>query len=87
MGGLVSPLADDLPYETMDVNINGMKNICKAVLSQENKDNIKVCYIGTVAETGGRNYPFHFGRTGDPINISIYDHYGLSKAIATISQI
>ena len=59
-----------------------MKNICKAVLAQENKDSIKVVYIGSVAETGGRNYPYHFGRIGDPINISIYDHYALSKAIA-----
>ena len=82
VGGMVSPYADPFPYETKEVNIGGMKNICKAVLAQENKDLIKVVYIGTVAETGGRNYPYHYGRIGDPINISIYDHYGLSKAIA-----
>ena len=82
VGGMVSPYADKFPYETQEVNIDGMKNICKAVLSQENKDSIKVVYIGSVAETGGRNYPYHFGRIGDPINISIYDHYALSKAIA-----
>ena len=82
VGGMVSPHADPFPYETQEVNIDGMKNICKAVLAQKNKDSIKVVYIGSVAETGGRNYPYHFGRTGDPINISIYDHYGLSKAIA-----
>ena len=82
VGGMVSPYADDFPYETQEVNIGAMKNICKAVLTQKNKDSIKVVYIGTVAETGGRNYPYHFGRIGDPINISIYDHYGLSKAIA-----
>ena len=82
VGGMVSPYADPYPYETQEVNIGGMKNICKAVLTQENKDSIKVVYIGSVAETGGRNYPYHFGRIGDPINISIYDHYALSKAIA-----
>jgi len=82
VGGMVSPYADPYPYETQEVNIGGMKNICKAVLAQENKDSIKVCYIGSVAETGGRSYPYHFGRIGDPINISIYDHYALSKAIA-----
>ena len=82
VGGLVSPYADPFPYETQEVNIEGMKNICKAVLAQNNKDFIKVVYIGSVAETGGRNYPYHFGRIGDPINISIYDHYALSKAIA-----
>ena len=65
VGGMVSPYADPFPYETLDVNINGIKNICKAVLSQKNKDSIKVVYIGSVAETGGRNYPLHFGRTGE----------------------
>ena len=81
VGGMVSPYADTLPYETLEVNVGGMKNIVKAVLAQENKDSIKVCYIGSVAETGGRNYPYHYGRIGDPINISIYDHYALSKAM------
>ena len=38
IGGMVSPYADSFPYETLEVNIGGMKNICKAVLSQENKD-------------------------------------------------
>ena len=87
VGGMVSPYADTFPYETLDVNIGGMKNICKAVLSQKNKDNIKVVFIGSVAETGGRNYPLHYGRTGDPINISIYDHYALSKAVAEMTLI
>ena len=82
VGGMVSPYADPFPYETQEVNIEGMKNICKAVLAQDNKDYIKVVYIGSVAETGGRNFPYHFGRIGDPINISIYDHYALSKAIS-----
>ena len=82
VGGMVSPYCDKYPNETLEVNIGGMKNICKAVLAQENKDLIKVCYIGSVAETGSRNYPYHYGRIGDPIYISIYDHYGLSKAIA-----
>ena len=82
VGGMVSPYADKFPYETLEVNVGGMKNIVKAVLAQENKDSIKVCYIGSVAETGGRNYPYHYGRIGDPINISIYDHYALSKAMA-----
>ena len=82
VGGMVSPYADDFPYMTLEINTEAMNNICKAVLAQNNNDSIKVVYIGSVAETGGRNYPYHFGRIGDPINISIYDHYGLSKAIA-----
>ena len=87
VGGMVSPNADPYPYETMEVNVGSIKNICKAVLSQKNKDLIKVCYIGSVAETGGRNYPYHYGRIGDPINIAIFDHYALSKAISEMTLI
>lgn len=82
IGGLVSPMADAYPYLTQKINVGSAQNIVKAVLSQRNKDEIKVCYIGSVAETGNRNYPIHWGRTGDPIKISIYDHYGLSKVLA-----
>ena len=82
IGGLVSPMADAYPYLTQKVNVDSAKNIVKAILAQPNKDVIKVCYIGSVAETGNRNYPIHWGRTGDPIKVSIYDHYGLSKVLA-----
>ena len=40
-----------------------------------------------MAETRGNDYPLHYGRTGDPINISIYDHYALSKAMAEMTLI
>ena len=53
-----------------------------AVKAQPNSDRIKVVYIGSVAQTGHRNAPVHWGRTGDPINISVYDHYAISKTIA-----
>ena len=79
---MVSPTADWKPYRTQKTNIGAAQNICKAVLAQPNKDDIKVCYIGTVAETGDRNYPIHWGRCGDPIKISIYDHYAVSKTVA-----
>ena len=82
IGGLVSPAADMKPYLTQKTNIGAAENISKAVLAQKNADDIKVCYIGTVAQTGGRNYPIHWGRCGDPIKISVYDHYAISKTIA-----
>jgi nucleoside-diphosphate-sugar epimerase len=82
IGGLVSPYADRRPYETLRVNVGSALLITKAVLAQPNADDIKVCYIGSVAETGDRNYPIHWGRVGDPIQVSIYDHYGVSKVIA-----
>ena len=82
IGGMVSPTADWKPYRTQKTNIGAAKNITNAVLAQPNADDIKVAYIGTVAETGGRNYPIHWGRCGDPIKISIYDHYAISKTVA-----
>lgn len=82
VGGLVSPAADYYPKKTLHVNINAMKNIIMAVKAQPDPDSVKVVYIGTVAQTGDRNYPTHWGRTGDPIQISVYDHYAISKTIA-----
>lgn len=82
VGGMVSPAADWKPYRTQKTNIGAAENICKAVLAQPDPDAIKVCYVGTVAETGGRNYPIHWGRCGDPIKVSIYDHYAVSKVVA-----
>ena len=82
VGGMVSPAADYFPKRTIYTNTTAMKNIVDAVKAQENPDAVKVVYIGTVAETGDRNAPVHWGRCGDPIQISVYDHYAISKVIA-----
>ena len=82
VGGMVSPAADWLPYKTRKTNVTAAQNIVKAVLAQPNADDIKVAYTGTVAQTGDRNQPIHWGRCGDPLKISIYDHYAISKALA-----
>lgn len=82
VGGLVSPAADYFPKRTLRTNVTAMENIVKAVKAQPNPDEVRVVYIGTVAETGDRNAPVHWGRTGDPIQISVYDHYAISKVKA-----
>lgn len=82
VGGMVSPAADYMPTLTNKVNIGAVKNIVNAIKAQPNKDSIKLVYIGTVAETGDRNPPIHWGRTGDPIKISMYDNYAITKTIA-----
>ena len=82
VGGLVSPAADYLPALTSQVNVGAVQNIIKAIKAQPNPDEMKLVYIGTVAETGDRNPPIHWGRTGDPIKISIYDNYAITKTIA-----
>ena len=71
VGGMVSPAADYFPNKTRRVNVLAAKNVSKAVLAQPNADSIKVCYIGSVAQTSDRNEPIHWGRTGDPICISV----------------
>lgn len=82
VGGMVSPKADSKPVTTRAVNVLGAENIVRAVKAQPEKDKIKIVYIGSVAQTGDRNPPLHWGRTGDPINISIYDHYAVTKTMA-----
>lgn len=82
VGGMVSPVADYYPVSTQKTNITAAKNIVKAIKAQPDPDAIKVVYIGTVAETGDRSIPIHWGRTGDPIKISVYDHYAISKVKA-----
>lgn len=82
VGGMVSPAADYYPKKTIKTNTTAMRNIVNAVKAQPNPDDVKVVYIGTVAETGDRNPPIHWARTGDPIKISVYDHYAVSKAYA-----
>ncbi|MBQ6624527.1 MAG: NAD(P)-dependent oxidoreductase [Clostridia bacterium] len=82
VGGMVSPAADYYPLKTQKTNITAAQNIVKAIKAQPNPDEVKVVYIGTVAETGDRNPPIHWARTGDPIKISVYDHYAISKVRA-----
>ena len=82
IGGLVSPMADHDPKLTMKVNVGGARNIVEAIKAQPDPDRIALVYVGTVAQTGHRNAPVHWGRTGDPIKISRYDHYAVSKTMA-----
>lgn len=81
-GGMVSPAADYFPELTTKVNIGAAQNIVNAIKAQPNADEIKLVYIGTVAQTGDRNPPLHWGRTGDPIFISKFDNYAYTKTVA-----
>ena len=82
VGGMVSPSADYKPKSVLEVNVAAAENIVKAVKAQPNSDNIKVVYIGSVAQTGDRREPLHWGRTGDPVFPSMYDYYAISKCRA-----
>lgn len=82
VGGMVSPMADYQPDRTMKVNVGAIQNILKAIQAQPDPNAVKLVYIGSVAQTGDRNAPLHWGRIGDPIRISDFDHYALSKTMA-----
>ena len=82
LGGMVSPLSDYYPEKTLKVNVTSAQYLVDAVLAQENKDDIKVVYIGSVAEYGDRSTPRHWGRAGDPMLSSAFDAYSKSKCLS-----
>ena len=73
VGAFVSPEADKLPQRSLEVNLGSTMNIIRAIKAQPDPDAIKLVYIGTVAETGCRLPPIHWGRCGDPIKGSAFD--------------
>lgn len=79
VGGMVSPAADYYPEKTLKVNVGAAENIVKAVLAQPDQSEIKVVYIGSVAQYGDRNPPNHWGSTDDPQRPAEFDMYALSK--------
>lgn len=81
VGGMVSPKADYQPHLTWETNIGAARNIRDAVLAQGDRQP-KVVYIGSVAQMGDRREPLHWGRAGDPLSVSAYDHYGITKVMA-----
>lgn len=82
IGAMVSPAADKYPEQTLRTNIGSTMAIIKAIQDQPNADDIHLVYVGTVAETGDRQYPIQMGRCGDPINPSVHDYYAISKVFS-----
>ena len=79
VAAFVSPAADYNPKKAMQVNYGSTKNLITAIKEQKRKNEVKFVYIGTVAETGDRMPPIHWGRVGDPIKPSMFDYYAVSK--------
>jgi nucleoside-diphosphate-sugar epimerase len=82
IGAVVSPLADEHPELAMRVNTVSIRNIITAVKAQPDPAAISVVGVGSIAETGDRTPPHHWGRVGDPLRVSQFDEYGQSKIIA-----
>lgn len=79
VAAFVSPAADYNPKKAMQVNYGSTKNLIAAIKEQKRENEVKFVYIGTVAETGDRMPPIHWGRVGDPIKPSMFDYYAVSK--------
>lgn len=81
VAALVSPKADYEPEKAWEINVGSIENILRAIEELKLQD-VKLVYIGTVAETGCRLPPTHWGRVGDPLKPSIYDNYAITKIVA-----
>lgn len=81
VAAFVSPKADYEPELAWDINVGSIENILKAIAELQ-MENVKLVNIGSVAETGSRLQPIHWGRVGDPLKPSIYDNYAVTKIAA-----
>ena len=76
----ISPQADYHPEMARAVNTEGIRHIVRAIEQQPGgAERIRLIYTGTVAETGDRLPPIHWGRVGDPLQPSIFDFYATTK--------
>lgn len=66
----------------MQVNYGAPRNLIRAIFQLGQESRTRFVYIGTVAETGDRMPPIHWGRVGDPIKPSVFDYYAVSKVAA-----
>lgn len=82
IAAFVSPAADYYPKKAMGINYGSVRNIVKAIFELGQKERTKLVNIGTIAETGDRMPPIHWGRVGDPIKPSMFDYYAVSKIAA-----
>ena len=53
-----------------------MLTIIRAVRALPHPGAVAVVGVGSVAETGDRQEPVHWGRVGDPLRVSQFDEYG-----------
>ena len=77
---LISPVADYNPERSREVNTVGIANVVRAIGEEpDGNARIKLAYTGTVAMTGERQPPVHWGRVGDPLKPSLFDYYAVTK--------
>lgn len=79
LAAVIPPSSDKNPELAKRCNIDGVRNLVKAIESQKNEP--KFVHVSSVAVYGNRNYLHPWGRVGDPLMPSVYDDYALSKTI------
>ena len=77
---IIPPIADYYPEKAKAVNVDALAHMIQAIGEEpDGNARIKLAYTGTVAETGDRPPPVHWGRVGDPLKPSMYDCYAVTK--------
>lgn len=76
---IIPPVSDHNPKQAEKANFFGTKNLVDAINNSERKNDIKLVAIATVAEYGNRDYRHPWGRVGDPLMVSAYDFYAVTK--------
>ena len=77
LAAVIPPKSDASPYLAKACNVDGARNMVKAVEEQEKQP--KFIHCSTVAVYGNRNYKHPWGRVGDPLLPSVYDCYASYK--------
>lgn len=77
MAAVIPPRSDKLPKEAIDANELGPKALVQAI--EEAPRQPKLIHISTVGLYGDRNHKHLFGRVGDPLLVSPFDIYALTK--------
>ena len=76
----ISPAADYYPETAIAVNTTAIQHIVDAIQAEpDGAARIRLVHTSTVAATGDRPPPIHWGRVGDPLKPSIFDFYAVTK--------
>ena len=77
LGAIIPPHSDHDPKGAIEANEIGPKVVCKVIESMAEQP--KLIHISTVGLYGDRNEKHLYGRVGDPLLISVFDIYALTK--------
>lgn len=85
IGAFLSPFCDEVPYDALRTNYGSTLSMLKSIKEFGQEEKTHFVYIGTVAQTGDRMPPIHWGRVGDPMKPSVYDYYAVSKVFSEMA--